>query len=242
MKRIFYFVLIDLLVIFTISSCGGDTPADPPAPKPPDEELLPDAVVLSAPVNNSPCLAGTLESKTTASVSFAWNKAANANMYVLEIKNLKTEQTTKYTTTEISYSAVLTIGMPYSWSVTSVNSAGRVSSTVWKFYLSGVAESSYAPFPAELTAPVSGAVLDAKGEASIQVHFAWEGNDVDNDIASYSFYLDNENASTQIIASQTETSVTQTLQAGKTYYWKVVTTDKKGNKSNSMVSSFQIRN
>jgi hypothetical protein len=125
--------------------------------------------------------------------------------------------------------------------VTSVNSKGKTGSATRKFYLAGAAASSYAPFPAELTTPASGAKIDADGAASIQVSFAWQGSDVDNDIASYALYLDNENASTQVIASQTDTTATQTLTSGKTYYWKVVTTDKVGNKSNSAISGFQIK-
>lgn len=229
MKRILYFIAITFLIVLITLSCG-----DEPIPEP-------DAVVLSSPANNSACLKGSSETGTIATVTFTWNEAANADSYVLEIKNLQTEQTTSYTTTALTYSATLSIGTHYSWSVTSVNTTGRTTGSVWKFYLAGVAASNYAPFPAELTAPASGAIINANEAASVQVSFSWKGSDVDNDIASYAFYLDNADATTQVIASQTENTTTQTLQSGKNYFWKVVTTDKVGNKSNSMISSFQIK-
>lgn len=239
MKRILYFITISFLFVLTVLSCGGETP-NPNPPKPPAKPL-PDATVLSSPANNSACLKGSSETGTTATLSFSWNKANNAESYVLEIKNLQTEQTTNYTTTALTYSATLSVGTHYSWSVTAVNNTGKTAGPVWKFYLSGVAASNYAPFPAELTAPASGAVINANGTATVKVSLKWTGSDVDNDIASYAIYLDNSNASTQIVASQAENTSEQTLQSGKTYYWKVVTTDKAGNKSNSVVSSFQIK-
>ncbi len=243
MKRILYFIAISCLMLLTALNCGGgDEPTpDPPGPPDPPVVVVPDKVTLLMPADNSACLKGSSESGTTASISFSWEKAAHADSYQLEVKNLLTQQVSSFTTTNLTYNATLTVNTPYSWSVTSVNSKGKTGSATRKFYLAGAAASSYAPFPAELTTPASGAKIDADGAASIQVSFAWQGSDVDNDIASYALYLDNENASTQVIASQTDTTATQTLASGKTYFWKVVTTDKVGNKSNSAVSHFQIK-
>mgnify|MGYP002407840130 CR=1 FL=1 len=241
MKKIRY-IAISCLIILLALSCGGETPSpNPPDPPKPPVKPAPDATVLSAPANNSACLKGSTESETTAILSFSWNKAANADSYVLEIKNLQTDQKTSYTTTALTYSATLPIGTHYSWSVTAINSIGKTAGSVWKFYLSGVAASNYAPFPAELTAPTYGAIINAKGASTAKITLQWNGSDIDNDIASYTVYLDNTNASTQIVASQTQNTSEQTLQSDKTYYWKVVTIDKAGNKSTSAVSAFQIK-
>ncbi len=243
MKRRLYIIAISFLTLFTALNCGGgDEPTpDPPGPPDPPVVVVPDKVMLLMPADNSACLKGSSESGTTASLSFSWEKAAHADSYQLDVKNLLTQQVSSFTTTNLTYSATLTVNMPYSWSVTSVNSKGKTGSATWKFYLAGAATSNYAPFPAELIAPASGTEINANGAASVQVSFAWQGSDVDNDIASYALYLDNEKATTQVIASQTDTTATQTLTSGKTYYWKVVTTDKVGNKSNSAISGFQIK-
>ena len=243
MKRMLYFIALSCLTLFTALNCGGGDEPTPDPPNPPDPPVVvaPDKVTLLAPADNSACLKGSSGSGTTATVSFSWNKAAHADSYQLEVKDLVTQQVRSFTTSNLTYSTTLTVNTPYSWSVTSVNSKGQTSGSAWKFYLAGTAASSYAPFPAELTAPASGTEINANGALSVQVSFAWQGSDVDNDIASYALYLDNENAATRVIASQTETTATQTLTSGKTYFWKVVTTDKVGNKSNSIISSFQIK-
>ncbi len=242
MKRILYFIAISILTLFTALNCdGGDEPTPDPDPDPdPPVVVAPDKVTLLAPADNSACLKGSSGSGTTATVSFSWNKAAHADSYQLDVKNLLTRNVSSHTTTDLTYNVTLTVNTPYSWSVTSVNSKGQTSGETWKFYLAGAASSNYAPFPAELTTPASGTTIDANGAVLVQVSFAWQGSDVDNDIASYAFYLDNENATTQVIASQTGTTTTQMLTSGKTYFWKVVTTDKVGNKSNSLVNRFQI--
>lgn len=232
-------IIILLLTSLLFWSCdGGETP-NPKPPTPPKQ--APDAVVLSSPANNSACLKGSSETGSTSTVAFSWNKAAHAESYQLEVKNLLTQQVSSFTTTNLTYSTALTVNTPYSWSVTSVNSVGKTVGTVWKFYLAGTAASSYAPFPAKLITPVQGEIIDAKGAASVEVAFSWEGADVDNDISSFALYLDNENATTEVIASQTETTAKQTLQSGKTYFWKIVTTDKAGNKSESVVSVFMLK-
>ena len=241
MKKILY-IAISCLIILLATNCGGETPTpNPPDPPKPPVKPAPDAVVLSSPANNSACLKGSSESGNTSTLVFSWNKAANADSYVLELKNLVTQQTTTHTTTALTYSVALTVGTPYSWSVTSVNPVGKTAGAAWKFYLSGVAASNYAPFPAVLTAPALGAAINANGAATVKVTLQWTGSDVDNDIESYAVFLDSKDASTQLIASQTGTTSEQTLQSGKTYFWKVGTTDKTGNKSTSVVSTFQVK-
>jgi len=220
------------VAILLLSGCGGGKDAPVPAPN---------ATTLSAPANNTACLKSSSTGGSSASVSFSWRAAANADSYLLEIKNLNKQTTMSYTSSGVSYTTTLDVNTPYSWDVVAVNATGKTTSDVWKFYLSGTASSSYAPFPASLTAPASGAIVSANGAATVQVTFQWIGSDPDNDIASYAFYLDNTNGSTQVIASQSGSSATQTLASGKTYYWKVVTTDKAGNTSTSTTSSFQIK-
>ena len=175
MKRTLYFIAISCLTLFTALSCGGgDEPTpDPEPPTPPDPPVvvMPDKVTLLAPADNSACLKGSSGSGTSATVSFSWNKAAHADSYQLEVKNLLTQKVSSFTTSNLTYNATLTVNTPYSWSVTSINSKGQTSGASWS--LPG-ARQHHAPFPAEPTAPVSGA-KSANGAASVQVSFAWQG-------------------------------------------------------------------
>jgi hypothetical protein len=224
---------ITLMSMLLIVGCGGGS-KDTPVP-------APGTATLSSPANNTACLKSSSATGTTASVTFSWSAASNADSYRLDIKNLNTQVTVSYNTSSVSYSLNLDVNTPYSWDVVAINNTGKTTSDVWKFYLSGAASSSYAPFPADLTSPASGATISANGASTVQVTFQWSGSDADNDIASYAFYLDNANASTQVVASQTASTLTQSLSSGKVYYWKVVTTDKSGNSSSSKIGSFQIQ-
>jgi hypothetical protein len=226
------FTIAAFVTALLLCGCGGGKEAPVPAPG---------TTTLSAPANNTACLKSSSTGGSSASVSFSWKATANADSYQLEIKNLNTQTTMSYTVSGVSYTTTLDVNTPYSWDVVAVNATGKTTSEVWKFYLSGTASSSYAPFPASLTAPASGAIVSANGAATEQVTFQWTGSDPDNDIVSYALYLDNTDGSTQVIVSQTGTTATQALASGKTYYWKVVTTDSVGNSSSSALSSFQIK-
>jgi hypothetical protein len=228
-----FFTMVVVSAILLLAGCSGSK--DTPVPV-----SIPGITTLSLPANNTACLKSSSTIGSSASVTFSWSAASNADSYQLEIKNLNTQTTASYTTSSVTYTASLVMNIPYSWDVIAVNASGKTTSDAWQFYLSGVASSSYAPFPADLTAPALGTIISSNSAATVEVTFLWKGSDPDNDIASYAFYLDNTNANTQVIASQTASTTSQTLESGKIYYWKVVTTDKAGNSSTSAISSFQI--
>jgi hypothetical protein len=233
MQTKYLFASLALVISLFITACGGDE-AEPVV-------LTPGAITLLTPSGNSTCFQGTtISGGKISSVNFSWKAASNAESYSLNITNLNTQTTTSYSVKSLSYNTSLDVNAYYAWSVTAVNGSGSSKSDTLKFYLSGTPASSYAPFPADLTAPASGAVVNANGAATVQVTFQWTGSDSDNDIAGYVFYLDSSDASTQVLSS-TSATTTQTLATGKTYYWKVVTTDKSGNSSSSAVGSFQIK-
>ncbi|WP_243348399.1 hypothetical protein [Parabacteroides sp. FAFU027] len=233
MRTKYLFATIAFIVALFIAGCGGDEK---------DEVLPPGAIALLSPSGTSTCIQGTtVIAGKTSSVSFSWKAASNAESYRIDITNLNTQTTTSQTVKSLSCNAILDINAYYSWSVKAINSGGSTSSDTLQFYLSGTPASKYAPNPADLTAPASGAVINANGAATVQVTFQWTGSDSDNDIAGYTFYLDNTDASTLVTSSLTSATTTQTLTSGKTYYWKVVTTDKAGNSSISTVSSFQVK-
>jgi len=206
-----------------------------------DEVTPPGAVALVAPAGNSVCVKGTSTGETGKSkVSFSWKNAIDAEQYRIDITNLSSKSSLNQVVEGVTCDVTLDAAAYYSWCVTAINAGGSTSSDTLTFYLSGTPAAHYAPFPADLTFPLPGAVISANGASTVQVAFQWSGNDLDNDIAGYALYLDNKDASTSVVSSLVGTTTTQTLATGKTYYWKVVSTDVKGNSSVSSVVSFKI--
>lgn len=233
MRTKYLFAPIAFVIALFIVGCGGDEK---------DEVLPPGAITLLSPSGTSTCVQGTtVIAGKTSSVSFSWKAASNAENYRVDIINLNTQTAASQIIKGLSCNAILDVNAYYLWSVKAINSGGSTSSDTVQFYLSGIPASKYAPNPADLTAPALGAVINANGAATVQVTFLWTGTDSDNDIAGYDFYLDNSDASMLVSSSLTSAATTQTLTSGKTYYWKVVTTDKAGNWSISTVSSFQVK-
>jgi len=223
-------ILLSITIIFIACKKNNN---DEPIP-------IPSTVTLSTPSNSAACIQGTSANGVTASVEFTWSAASNVESYQIVIKDLSLQTSLNYTTTSTSYTAKLNTNTPYSWYIMAKNSSGNTTSDTWKFYLSATPASNYIPFPADLTTPALGATINSNGAATVQVTFQWTGSDPDNNIASYAFYLDNTNASKQVVAAQTTTSFTQNISTG-TYFWKIVTTDKAGNTSTSTVCTFCIK-
>jgi hypothetical protein len=230
-KSFFYTILVCSITFAACSKGGG--PADVPQPG---------QAALVSPANNATCLTGNSIDTGKPSVSFSWQSAANADMYDLVVKNLNNAQQNVYSVSGLSKDLVLSKAQPYSWYVVSksVKTTATSQSAVWKFYVAGNATSSYAPFPATIIAPAPNAVVPSVGSDPVTVMFQWSATDVDNDIAFYTIYLDDKNATTIVNAAVTGSTMTLSLLPYKTYYWRVITTDAAGNTSDSGVYSFSI--
>jgi hypothetical protein len=228
----YFYIIIVCSISFAACSKGGGAP-DVPQPA---------EAALVSPTNNTTCLNGISIDTGKSSVSFSWQPAANADMYDLVVKNLNNAQQNVYSVSGLSKDLVLSKAQPYSWYVVSksVKTTTTSQSAVWKFYVAGNATSSYAPFPATIIAPAPNAVVPSAGSESVTVTFLWSATDVDNDIAFYTIYLDDKNATTNVKAAVTGSTMTLTLLPYKTYYWRVITTDGAGNTSDSGVYSFSI--
>jgi len=229
MRKNIIFSVVYLVLLLLFSACG-----DKISP-------VPGAVTLLTPAETVGCLRSTSSSSTTYAVNFTWDAATDAESYQLDITDLDKLTTTSFITTNCSYRTTLPINAGYSWKVTAINSTAQTESSVWKFYLSGPATTNYAPYPADLTFPLNGTVVSANSASSVTINFQWTAGDPDNDIDSYSLYLDDKDGTTLVAEALTAVSSSQTLISGKTYYWKIVTKDKVGNSSTSSVSSFQIK-
>lgn len=229
MRRIF-------LIIITAFIAGCAANGDK------EEELAPPPAkaVLIAPAHNELCIQGTVISATQSTVTLQWNAAENAQGYEINIKDLEAGTTTSRITTATQLSVTLKRNTPYSWFVKSGSSltTATAQSDTWKFYNAGPAAVNYAPFPAELIAPAFGQSITAAGG---KITISWAGNDVDNDIESYDVYLSDVAIPALLTSGVTTNSLNDVaVVSGKQYYWKVITKDKKGNKSESSINYFKV--
>ena len=202
------------------------------------KEVIPDpeAVILSSPRNGDSCTTALNIDLEESQVTFSWNQSLHTDSYEININNLDNGEILKKGTVLNSESIILKRGFPYSWWVfsKSENSPIISKSPIWVFYLEGHSKSSYLPFPAKLLSPGFEEQVNLDNGRFI---FQWEGRDLDNDIISFDFYLGEDIDELKLINSNlTGTSIEIELESGKNYYWKIITTDSKGNSSSSLGS------
>ncbi|TNJ46584.1 hypothetical protein KFZ70_14225 [Tamlana fucoidanivorans] len=223
-------IIVLFLVLVLLGCSGGSDEEEAPVKR------NPEATNLISPLKDAECNQGNIISETESNVTFEWNSAAHTDEYTLVIKNLKDGSEHTVNTTETKKTERLLRGTPYSWYIVSKSKAvsETAKSDLWKFYNAGLGIEQYAPFPAELISPEMGGLI-----GSI-VSFSWNGNDIDNDIVSYDFYLSTANPPTTLHTTTETTSIIDvTLNSDTNYYWKVVSKDAAGNNSESQIFEFK---
>ena len=225
-------------ILMNTTGCSKDSAA----PSEPEVIILdPGTPSLSFPNNNEPCLESTAVNDVQSTVSFRWSAAPNVVSYDLRVTNLANNTFRNYSSTTNEKAVTLENSEPYSWQVTAIGESGSqpAQSDLWKFYLAGPAEVNYAPFPAELTSPISGStVTPVNGTIQLQ----WSCTDADNDLASFSVYLDATDGSTLLQTldyTAATTSIETEVASNTVYYWKVIAVDGQGNQSDSGVFTFR---
>lgn len=220
MKTIIYIsVTFYSVLLISCGSGGGD-----------DLPTSPSASILLTPVNNLECL-------VEDAVNFSWNKSTSTDSYEVVIKNLQTSQLETYSSTTNTKQILLSKGTPFSWYVISKSNTSNetAKSAVWKFYLAGKGITNYIPFPAELDFPANGALVN-DGSAVLK----WTGSDADKDLLVYDVFIDMQNANIRVKENSSENSYTLVNPGAGTYYWKIISIDTSGNKSESDVFDFTI--
>jgi len=226
MKRILYIVFV--IVFFGCKKDDGPPPS-------------PEGALLVFPLESSECTTGVSVNEELSQVTFEWMPSKNTDLYTLTVLNLNTN--TPQAITSVSTSVALSIekGAPFSWSVISSNTDSDITATSgnWLFYNSG-SQTTYAPFPAQLIAPKSGATVQKN--AMDEISLEWLGVDVENDIEKFEVYFSEQNPPDVLLINTNglvlETNVT--VASGTTYYWKIITTDSEGNSSDSGVFDFKV--
>tara|TARA_R110001583_G_scaffold41753_3_gene132779 strand:- start:17068 stop:17748 length:681 start_codon:yes stop_codon:yes gene_type:complete len=217
-----------IFVIIAIQSCGVDLDVLEYARKTINLSLV-------FPENDSDCTEGIIVSDTESELIFEWIDENNNDPYILHLTNISISQTELYESETTEVAIILERGATYSWYVTGkINS----SSEIWSFYNEGPGLESTIPFPATAISPVSGASIS---QTSITVNLIWKSEDLDNDIVSHDLYFgeakDPELFGTDIIETRFDDIP---VEAGKTYYWKIVTKDSVGNESTSTIFFFSV--
>lgn len=222
-----------LSLLFLLYGCGEENPV-PVVPE------NPAVATLVFPYENSLCNEGTNITATESTVLFEWKASEYTDMYELTLKSLTTGTITSHQTSKTEISIILNRGTPYSWYVISKSNTVSVTarSATWKFYNAGEAIRSYAPFPAEIISPAMAVTINA---AAGVITLDWNGNDVDGDIAGYDVYF-GTTATPSIFRSDLSESILNNVPVSSNtiYYWKIITKDLRGNKSDSGVFQFKI--
>ncbi|WP_240729735.1 hypothetical protein [Flavobacterium sp. ASW18X] len=224
--------LLALLLFLIVFACGKKDDGPPPAP----EEAL-----LVFPDKDAECTTGVSLNATQSQVRFEWQPSANTDLYTLTIINLNTNTPQAFNTMNTSLSVAIDKGAPYSWSVLSSSNDSNETATSdnWLFYNAG-AQTTYAPFPAQVIAPISGSTiqLNDAGEVSLK----WYGSDVEEDIENYKVYFSTENPPLELVATLDATVMETVVDAEENtiYFWRVITTDSEGNTSDSGVLDFKV--
>lgn len=232
MNRFKKIIPIGLLAISLVISCSKEE----------DETAIvtvdpPTEATLVFPENNTECNEGIVVSDTETDVLFQWEEATNASSYILQITNLNDGTSRNISTISTEFFIRILRGTPYSWSVKSLvgGTNETAQSAIWKFYNAGLPEESHPPFPAEAISPQTGS---STVEGSITLE--WQATDVDNDISSYTVFLDTVNPPISEIGNSSTNSLDVTVSSGLIYYWKVITTDQAGNASDSQIFQFIV--
>ena len=208
----------------------------------PDPIPVPEPSLLLAPSNLNTCNSATRINDLERQVRFQWTATLNTESYNLVVQNTLTGEQQTITTYLLTESIVLTSGTPYQWYVISKSSLtlAEGKSSIWHFYLEGNPQESHFPFPAILLVPSDELIVSLN--ASNAFSFEWEGNDLDNDILGFDFYLGTSSSSLnrerEAITSQ---QVTLVLIPKTVYFWQIISKDLQGNRSASEIYQFQTQ-
>jgi len=214
MKR--YQTTLMILGVTLLTACSSDSVDGTPTPI-----AAPGKASLTLPENNKPC-------ETSASVIFTWSQGSDTETFDLSITNSDTNQVTNRAgLTTTTATVPLTRGHRYQWKVTSKNKGTQTTaSDTYKFYLAGDGEENAAPFSAEAVYPQPGSSVTASEAGTVALE--WEAADPDSDTLTYTLHIDTVDGRQE--ATEENTGLTTntkevSVEAGKIYYWSIITSD-----------------
>jgi hypothetical protein len=233
MKNILKSILSYSLVMFVLAGCTKD---DKPS-------VVPADAVLVSPLKDQLCEQGVNSNLDKSRIFFEWQRAENAQSYDLVVTDLETGE--NFITYKDIYDTrkelELVHNHAYSWYVISknINSSVTGISPTWNFFFVGVPKDNYAPFPASIVSPGYGNIVQSSDG---MVTLEWEASDPDGDNLSYTLYLDEIDGMQEPsddLKNINTTTFTVQLEIGKTYFWKVKSSDGY-NSSYSQIYTFSV--
>tara|TARA_B100000767_G_scaffold275797_1_gene315850 strand:+ start:8855 stop:9541 length:687 start_codon:yes stop_codon:yes gene_type:complete len=219
-----------LVLTFTLLVCWSCSKPSVPEPG---------AAALTIPENRNTCIP-MFTDELIGIVNFSWETPANTDSYEVVVRNSVTRTEQKKAVDLTTITLVLDRGYSYTWWVISSSNISTVKtkSEVWSFYIEGIQQQTHLPFPAQLKIPLEGQTVES---SSGQINLEWLGSDLDNDIAFYQIYLGTSPNRLQLFQDNLSIpNYSANLSLGETYYWKIVTVDRNGNKSESIIQTFNI--
>lgn len=217
-KSLIYFVL-SLVILNT--ACSSDN----------NETSVPvvGELNLATPFDNSTC-EGVSTSTTKCEVTLSWLPTSDNETYVLTVTNLNTNKVVliKNDIKTTSYKLTLDKKVPFSWTVSSRDNLTKQiinKSPIWKFYASaGESISNFAPFPADLLAPIQDKIVTP---VDGKIVLKWAGADANGDSLKYTVYIDKVDGKQTPAAELTNITATQATVnvSSGVYYWRVKSTD-----------------
>ena len=227
MKNLIYVAVISI----SLWSCGGggDEPTPPPV------NTAPTVPTLTYPTNNLLCIDNVLNFQWSAST----DGQGDAITYQIQVAKdiLFAQIAHSLTSTTTSKSITLEKGIAYYWRVKATDSKSAASnySATFSFYTEGVGVTNHLPFSPVLVSPALNSV-----QTTATVNLQWTASDVDaSDTLTYDVYFGTASPPTVVTsANQSAATLTKTVSASTTYYWKVVVKDSKGGQTIGQVWSF----
>lgn len=233
MKKNIISLILSGLVILSCGGSGGNGGGVDPTPTP---NTAPTVPALTSPSNSSLCISNTL--------AFSWNASTDAQndaiTYQIQIAtdNQFTAVVKSETVNTNGYTVTLDKGKAFYWRVKAIDSKNASSeySATFSLYTEASAVSNHLPFMPQLVKPT----LDSN--TSTTVDLEWNASDPDTgDVLSYDVFWGTDKANLSSSKTNLSTKTTQLtgLQAGTTYYWKVVVKDNKGGETIGQIWNFK---
>ncbi len=215
-------------VITLVFACGG---SDGPPPN-----GAPSTVDLVYPTVNLLCIDNT--------IPFDWSEATDPDQDVLRYKitiakdRALTDIVEERTLSATNVSITLQKGFAHYWKVTAIDSENNegTPSATQAFYTAGNGVTNYAPFAAALVSPNDDGNVNPGA-----ISLSWTGSDIDTeDELVYDLYFGETEAPPLVTENVTAETFEVTVDSGKTYYWKVNTSDGSGAKTIGQVWKFSV--
>lgn len=192
--------------------------------------VSPADVILIAPLKDQICEQGINSVAYKSRIFFEWEAAANAQSYDLVVTDLETGE--NFITYNEIYDTKKELELihnhAYSWYVISKNANTNETgiSPTWNFFFVGEPKDNYAPFPASLVYPEYGNIVQNSNDELLNLK--WEAADPDGDNLHYTLYLDEVDGLQEPLENYKtieNTSYTIQLESGKTYFWRIKSSD-----------------